>query len=103
MPRLISTRSLVTSLPSTTTPGVTPMARPHLVISRYLKLHTAGSWKAPQQPSRTRQRLVEEIEQVVVHGHDPLHELHVAHEPRVVIGEELDRGRRAHAARIQGR
>ena len=56
MPRLISTRSLVTSLPSTTMPGVTPMARPHLVMSLYSKLQTSGSWKAPQQLSRIRRR-----------------------------------------------
>ena len=29
MPRLMSTRSVVTSLPSTTTPGVTYIALPH--------------------------------------------------------------------------
>ena len=49
------------------------------------------------------QRLVEEVEQVVVHRHDPLHELHVAHEPGVVVGEQLDGGRRADAARVERR
>jgi hypothetical protein len=47
------------------------------------------------------QRLVEEVEQVIVHGHDALHELHVAHEPDVVVGEQLDRRGRPDAARIE--
>ena len=38
------------------------------------------------------QCLVEEVEQVVVHGHDALHELHVAHQPGQVVGEQLHRG-----------
>ena len=38
MPRLIRTRSVVTSLPSTTTPGVTNIFRPHSVMSLYSKL-----------------------------------------------------------------
>ena len=54
MPRLISTRSVVTSLPSTTTPGVTYILRPQLVMSLYSKLQCSGSWKEPQQPSRMR-------------------------------------------------
>ena len=54
MPRLMSTRSLVTSLPSTTTPGVTYISRPHLVMSLYSKLQSSGSWKDPQQPSSVR-------------------------------------------------
>ena len=54
MPRLMSTSELVTSLPSTTTPGVTYIARPHSAMSLYSKLQTSGSWKAPQQPSRVR-------------------------------------------------
>ena len=33
------------------------------------------------------QRLVEEVEQVIVHRHDALHELHVAHQPGEVVGE----------------
>ena len=49
------------------------------------------------------QGLVEEVEQVVVHGHDPLHELHVAHQAGQVVGEQLHRGDRAHPARVQGR
>ena len=38
-----------------------------------------------------------------MHGHDALHELHVAHEPRVVVGEELDGRGGADAARVQRR
>ena len=45
--------------------------------------------------------LVHEVPQVVVHRQAALHELHVAHEPGVVVGEELDRGHRADAARVQ--
>ena len=56
MPRLMSTRSLVTSLPSTTTPGVTNIFRPQSVMSRYSKLQYSGSLKEPQQPSRIRRR-----------------------------------------------
>ena len=47
------------------------------------------------------QRLVEEVEQVVVHRHDLLHELDVAHQPGHVVGHQLDGGRGADAARIQ--
>ena len=47
------------------------------------------------------QRLVEEVEQVVVHRHDPLHEVHVAHQPGQVVGEQLHRRDRAHPARVQ--
>ena len=36
-------------------------------------------------------------------GHDLLHELHVAHEARDVVGEELDGGRGADAARVERR
>ena len=91
MPRLILTRSVVSSLPSTTTPGVTNILRPQSVISRYLKLQYSGSWKLPQQPSRTAaladlfvagHGFVEEIEEIVVHRHDALHELYVPHQAR---------------------
>ena len=37
-PRLMRTRSVVTSFPSTTTPGVTNIFRPHSVMSLYSKL-----------------------------------------------------------------
>ena len=49
----------------------------------------------------TGQRLVEEVEEVVVHRHDPLHELHVAHQPGQVVGEQLHRGHRADAAGVE--
>ena len=47
------------------------------------------------------QRLVEEVEQVVVHRHDLLHELDVAHQPGQVVGHQLDGGDRADAARVE--
>ena len=47
------------------------------------------------------QRLVEEVEEVVVHRHDLLHELDVAHQPGDVVGHQLDRGHRADAAGVQ--
>ena len=56
MPRLIFTRSVVTSLPSTTMPGVTNIFLPQSVMSLYSKLQTSGSWKLPQQPRRMRRR-----------------------------------------------
>ena len=56
MPRLMSTRLVVSSLPSTTTPGVTNILRPQFSIVRYWKSQCAGSWKLPQQPSWTRRR-----------------------------------------------
>jgi hypothetical protein len=48
-------------------------------------------------------RLVEEIEKVIVHRYDALHELDVAHQPRQVVREQLDRRRRADPAGIQRR
>ena len=112
MPRLISTRSLVTSLPSTTTPGVTNIFRPQSVMSPVVEVAVLGVVErapAAQQHAAAAdllvagQRLVEEVEQVVVHRHDPLHELHVAHQPGEVVGEELDGRDRADAARVERR
>ena len=110
MPRLISTRSLVTSLPSTTTPGLTNALRPQSVMCSYLKSQwprvveraPADQQRAPQPDVLVAgQRLVEEVEQVVVQRHDALHELDVAHQPGQVVGEQLDRRRRADAARVE--
>ena len=112
MPRLISTRSLVTSLPSTTTPGVTPIARPHsrhVAVVEVAHLGILERTPAAEQdaPSAVllvaRHRLVEEVEQVVVHRHHALHELDVAHQTDVVVGEQLDGRGRADAAGIQRR
>ena len=50
-----------------------------------------------------RQRLVEEVEQVVVQRHDLLHELDVAHQPGQVVGHQLDGRHRADAARVERR
>ena len=47
------------------------------------------------------QGFVEEVEEVVVHGHDLLHELHVAHQPGHVVGHQLNRRGGADAARVQ--
>ncbi len=47
------------------------------------------------------QRFVEEVEQVVVQRHHLLHELHVSHQAREVVGKELDGGHRAHATGIK--
>ena len=49
------------------------------------------------------QRLVEEVEQVVVQRHDLLQELDVAHQPDVVVGEQLDGRDGADAAGIERR
>ena len=38
-----------------------------------------------------------------MHRHDALHELHVAHQPGQVVGEQLHGRRRAHAARVERR
>ncbi len=110
MPRLMSTRSLVTSLPSTMTPGghahgPTPLG--HVAVVEVADRRVLEGAPAPEQHPApadllvARHRLVEEVEEVVVHGDDPLHELHVPHEARVVVGEQLDGGGRAHAARVE--
>ena len=39
----------------------------------------------------TRQRLIEEVEEVVMQRNDPLHELDVLHKANEVVREELDR------------
>ena len=110
MPRLMSTRLVVTSLPSTTTPGRDEhLAAPglHVPVGEVAVLGVVQAAPAAEQhppPADflvTGQRLVEEVEQVVVHRHDPLHELHVAHQPGQVVGEQLHRRDRAHAARVQ--
>ena len=87
MPRLMSTRSVVTSLPSTTTPGVTYIARPqfvHVLVGvvadvRIVERTPAAEQDAPPADLLVAgQRLVEEIEQIVVQRHAFLHELDVA-------------------------
>ena len=49
----------------------------------------------------TGQRLVEEVEKVVMHRHDLLHELHVAHQPAQVVRHQLDGRDCAHTARVE--
>ena len=49
------------------------------------------------------QRLVEEVEQVVVQRHALLHELDVPHQPDEVVGEELHGGHGADAAGVERR
>ena len=110
--RLISTRSVVTSLPSTTTPGVTNIvAAPvgHVLVCVVAVIGIVERSPAAQQNAPlahfliSRQRLVEEVEQVVVQRHDLLHELDVLHQAHEVVGEKLDRGNRSHAAGIERR
>ena len=48
-------------------------------------------------------RLIEEVEEIVVHRHDPLHELDVAHQPGHVVGHQLDGRHRADPTGIQRR
>ena len=87
--------------------GVAPLL--HVLVREVADLGVlegapAAEQRAPQADLViTRQRLVEEVEQVVVHRDDLLHELDVAHQPRHVVGHQLDRGGRAHAAGIQRR
>ena len=110
--RLMSTRSLVTSSPSTTTPGVTYIARPQSLILRVgvvanigivERAPTSKKNPAPSDLFVTRKGFVEEVEQVVVQRHDFLHELHVLHQPDDVVREELDGWDGADAARIERR
>ena len=62
----------------------------------------AAQQRAPQTDLLVAgQRLVEEVEEIVVHRHDLLHELDVAHQPGDVVGHQLDGGDRADTARVQ--
>ena len=54
MPRLISTRSLVSSCPSLMTPGLTNIFLPQLVMFSYLKSQWSGSFRLPQQTMSAR-------------------------------------------------
>ena len=78
----------------------------------YVKSQYSGSLQRAPAPEQdpplahllvAGERLVEEVEEVVVHRHDPLHELDVAHEARQVVGEHLHGGRRADATRVERR
>ena len=102
----------MTSLPSTTTPGVTNIRRPQSAIVWYREVAdrrvVQAAPAAEQDPPLADvlvpgQRLVEEVEQVVVQRHDLLHELDVAHQPGQVVGEELDGRDRADPAGVQRR
>ena len=66
----------------------TPAAKQHAALAHFLV---------------ARQRLVEEVEQIVVQRHALLHELDVFHQPHQIIGEELDGRHRADAAGIERR
>jgi hypothetical protein len=77
------TRSLVTSLPSTMMPGVTNIRRPqsgHRFVPEVARVRIVERTPAGEQdPAATHllvsgQGGVEEVEQVVVHRHDALHE-----------------------------
>ena len=56
IPRLISTRSLVSSWPSRMTPGLTNIFRPQLVMFSYLKSQNSGSFRLPQHTKSARRR-----------------------------------------------
>ena len=108
--RLMSTRSVVTSLPSTTTPGSHKhLAAPvgHVLVGVVADVGIVERSPAAQQNAApadlfiTRQRFIEEIEKIVVQRHDLLHELHVLHQAHDIIGEELDGGNGSHAAGIE--
>ena len=108
MLRLMSTRSVVTSLPSTTIPGRDEHAAApvrHVLVGVVADVGIIERSPASQQHAPladllvARQGLVEEVEQVVVQRHDLLHELDVLHQADQVVGEELDGGNGADAAR----
>ncbi len=112
MPRLISTRSLVISCAVADDAGGDehlPAPVGHVVVAEVAVLGVVEAAPADHVRPATAdllvagQRLVEEVEQVVVHRHDALHELDVAHQPGQVVGEQLHRRRGAHAARVQRR
>ena len=90
MPRLMSTRLVVTSLPSTTTPGVTNIAFApfvHRLVVVIADVRILERTPAAEQDAAladffvTGQRFVEEIEQIVVQRHATFHELDVPHQP----------------------
>ena len=112
MPRLMSTSECVMQLAvdhhaRRDEHGVAPLL--HVLVGEVadlgiLERAPAAEQRAPQADLLVAgQRLVEEVEQVVVHRHDLLHELDVAHQPGHVVGHQLDRRGGADAARIQRR
>ena len=87
----MSTRLVVTSLPSTTTPGrdehrLAPLV--HVLVGVVADVGVVERAPAAEQDAPPAdffvagQGLVEEVEQVVVQRHDLLHELDVLHQPR---------------------
>ena len=70
----------------------------HRILER-----TPARQQHPPPPHRlvAGQRFVKEVEQVVVHRHDALHEVDVLHEPGQIVGEDRHRGNRPDAARVQ--
>ena len=71
---------------------------------RILEGAPAAEQRTPQSDLLvTGQRLVEEVEEVVMHRHDLLHELDVAHQTGQVVGHQLDRCHRSDAARVERR
>ena len=108
--RLISTRSVVTSSPLMATPGVTkravaPLAHVLVLVELVRALGVVERAPAHQVGVPVadhvvpRQRLEEEVVQVVVHGDRALRVVHVAHQPHVVVGHRLVRDVRAAPAR----
>ena len=110
MPRLMSTSEWVTRLAVDDYARgdehrVTPTL--HVLVVEVAHLGILEGAPAAEQCAAqadllvTGQRLVEEVEQVVVHGDDLLHELDVAHQPRHVVGHQLDGRDRADPAGVQ--
>ena len=108
--RLMSTRSVVTSLPSTTIPGRdehAPAPVRHVLVGVVADIRIVERSPAGQQDSPpsdffvTGQSVIEEVEQVVVQRNDFLHELHILHQADKIVGKQLDSWHRADAARIE--
>ena len=111
MRRLMSTRSVVMSSPSTTTPGRdehVPAPVGHVFVAEVARVGVLERAPRAQEHSPAPDLLVageggvEEVEEVVVERHHPLEELGVLHQPDQVVVEQLDRGHGADAARVQG-
>ena len=110
MPRLMSTSEWVCQLAvdhhtGRDEHGVAPVL--HVLVGEVADLGVLEGTPAAEQGAAQAdlvvagQRLVEEVEEVVVHRHDLLHELDIAHQPGHVVGHQLNGGRGADAARIQ--
>ena len=98
MPRLMSTRSVRDQLAVDDDAGRDVHRRAplvHVLVGVVADVGVVERAPAAEQDAPPAdllvagQRLVEEVEQVVVQRHDLLHELDVLHQPDEVVGEEL--------------